>query len=390
MMFKSLTPVDHALEVFLAQITPVERVEDVPLREATGRVLAHSIIAENDVPSYRRAAMDGWAVRAEDTDGASNSAPLTLHIGDDVAPDVAVRVHTGSKMPTNANAVVMIEDTERVDEMVEIRTQVHPFENVGEQGEDVRKGEKVLDAGHALRPVDIGLLASLGLTSIEVYEKPIAAVVPTGEELVSSHPAAGEIIETNGLMNSLLVEQWGARSRYQHFVPDDSELIKAALQHDVDADLIITTGGTSVGQRDLVPQAVKALGSVLVHGIAMSPGKPTALGVVGGTPIACLPGFPVACLIASFVFVRPAVHLLAHKPPSAARLTQGRLTRKLVGKPGFRAYARVTLKGGQVYPIMVSGSGILSSLAKANGLVIIPENVEGYDEGTVVDVSPLE
>ncbi|MGZ4903284.1 MAG: molybdopterin molybdotransferase MoeA [Halobacteriota archaeon] len=390
MKFKSLTPVDRALEIFLDHITPVKRVEDVPLRNAPGRILARPIIADSDVPSYRRAAMDGWAVRAEDTDGASSSSPLTLRIGDDVTPGVVVRVHTGSKMPSDADAVVMVEDTERVDEMVEIRAQVHPFENVGAQGEDVKKGERVLDTGHALRPADIGLLASLGLTSAVVYEKPVVAVLPTGEELVSSRPSAGEIIETNGLMNSLLVEQWGAQSRYRHFIPDDSELIKAALQSDLDADLIITTGGTSVGQRDLVPQAVSALGRVLVHGIAMSPGKPTALGVIGSTPVVCLPGFPVANLVASFVFTRPAVHCLAHRSPVTARPIQGRLARKLVGKPGSRAYARVALKEGKVYPIMVSGSGILSSLAKADGLVIIPENVEGYDEGTIVEVTPLE
>ncbi|MGZ4905699.1 MAG: molybdopterin molybdotransferase MoeA [Halobacteriota archaeon] len=389
MKFKSLTPVDRALKIFLDQVVPVKGVEDVPLRGATGRILTRPIVAENDVPSYRRAAMDGWAVRAEDTDGASSSSPATLRIGDDVGPSTVVRVHTGSKMPDDADAVVMIEDTERVEEMVEIRAQVHPFENVGAQGEDVKKGEKLFSAGHSLRPADIGLLASLGLTSITVYQRPVVAIIPTGEELVSSRPSAGEVIETNGLMNSLLVEQWGAQSRYRHFLPDNSELIKTALQHDVDADMIITTGGTSVGQRDLVPQVVGALGRVLVHGIAMSPGKPTALGVIGSTPVICLPGFPVACLVASFVFARPAVLRLAHKSPVSARPIQGRLARKLVGKPGSRAFARVALREGKVYPIMVSGSGILSSLTKADGLVIIPENIEGYDEGTIVEVTPL-
>ncbi len=390
MKFKSLTSVDRALEIFLNHVRPVKGVEDVPLRDATGRVLASSVVAASDVPGYRRAAMDGWAVRAEDTVGASSSSPLALRIGDDTVSGVAVRVHTGSKMPNQADAVVMIEDTERVDEMVEIRAQVRPFENVGAQGEDVKVGEVVLDAGHFLRPADLGLLASLGLTHTSVFKRPVIAVIPTGEELVSNHPSAGEVIETNGFMNSLLVEQWGALSLYRHFVSDDSELIKAALQNDADADMIITTGGTSVGQRDLVPQAVRELGNVLVHGIAMSPGKPTALGVIGNTPIICLPGFPVACLTASFVFGRPAVYRLAHKLPSRTQLLQGRLARKLVGRPGSRAYARVALKGEKVYPIMVSGSGILSSLVKADGLVVIPEDVEGYNKGTIVEVMPLE
>ncbi len=391
MKFKSLTPVDRALQIFLDQISPVKRIEEIPLRDAAGRILVHSVVADNDVPSYRRAAMDGWAVKAENTDGASSSSPVTLRIGDDVVSGVATRVHTGSQMPAEADAVVMVEDTERLDNAVEIRAQVHPLENVGARGEDVKKGEKVLDAGRALRAVDIGLLASLGITRVTVYEKPVVAVIPTGEELVSSHPSEGEIIETNGLTNSLLVEQWGAQSRYRHFVPDNPELIKAALQHELNvADLIITTGGTSVGQRDRVPEAVSALGTVLVHGIAMSPGKPTALGVIEGTPIACLPGFPVACLIASFVFARPAVYRLSHGSPAVTQPIQGTLARKLGGKPGSRAYARVALKEGKVYPIMVSGSGILSSLAKADGLVILPENVEGYDAGTTVEITPLE
>jgi molybdopterin molybdotransferase len=386
MIFKTRTPFDVALDIFLKAIVPIEDTEVSPIREARGRVLAHQIIAPRDEPNYRRAAMDGYAVVADDTLGASERSPVALKIGDDVNRGVVSRVHTGSKMPDNADAVVMVEDVERLDDVAEIRAQAHPFENVGLKGEDVRRGELVLAPGHRMRPADIGLLASLEVEDVTVYRQPDVAIIPTGEELVGGKPAEGEVVETNGLMNALLVEQWGARYRYRNIVPDVRELIEAALLRETDADLILTTGGTSVGIRDLVPEAVQKLGKVLVHGIAISPGKPTALGFVEDTPIACLPGFPVACLVASYAFAKPTINRLAHVEREFERTMTGTLASKLTGKPGSRTYARVAIRNERVEPVMVSGSGILSSMAKADGFVIIPENVEGYDEGQRVEV----
>ncbi|MGA7077038.1 MAG: molybdopterin molybdotransferase MoeA [Halobacteriota archaeon] len=386
MIFKTRTPFDAALNMFLKAIVPIEDTEVAPIREARGRVLARQIIAQRDEPNYRRAAMDGYAVIADDTLSASERSPVVLKIGKDVSRGVASRVHTGSKMPDQADAVVMVEDVERLGDVAEIRAQVHPFENVGLKGEDVSRGELVLAPGHRLRPADIGLLASLEVNDVTVYRQPDVAIIPTGEELVGGMPAEGEVVETNGLMNALLVEQWGAQYRYRSIVPDARELIEAALLRDTDADLILTTGGTSVGIRDLVPEAVHKLGRLLVHGIAISPAKPTALGFVENTPIACLPGFPVACLVASYAFAKPAIHRLAHVEQEFERTTTGTLAGKITGKPGSRTYARVAIRNERVEPIMVSGSGILSSMAKADGFVIIPENVEGYDEGQQVQV----
>ena len=372
--------------MFLNAIVPIEDTEVTPIREARGRVLASQIIAPRDEPNYRRAAMDGYAVIADDTLGASERSPVALKIGDDVRRGVVSRVHTGSKMPDQADAVVMVEDVERLDDVAEIRAQTHPFENVGLKGEDVRRGEQLFHPGHRLRPADIGLLAALEVADVTVYRQPDVAIIPTGEELVGGTPAEGEVVETNGLMNALLVEQWGARYRYRNIVPDVRELVEAALLRDTDADLILTTGGTSVGIRDLVSEAVQKLGKVLVHGIAISPGKPTALGFVEDTPVACLPGFPVACLVASYAFAKPAINRLAHVEREFERTVTGTLASKLTSKPGSRTYARVALRDGHVEPIMISGSGILSSMAKADGFVIIPENVEGYDEGQQVEV----
>jgi molybdopterin molybdotransferase len=387
MKFKTRTPFEAALNSFLTAIVPIEATEILPIREARDRVLAHQIVAQRDDPNYRRAAMDGYAVVADDTLGASERSPIALKIGDSVRRGVASRVHTGSKMPDQADSVVMIEDAERLGDVVEIRAQVHPFENVGLKGEDVSRGDTIFTQGHQLRPADIGLLASLEIPDVSVYQQPDVAIIPTGEELVEKGPSEGEVVETNGLMNALLVEQWGARHRYRHIVPDSRELIEAALLRDVDADLILTTGGTSVGIRDLVPEAVSKLGKLLVHGIAISPAKPTALGLVEDTPIACLPGFPVACLVASYAFVKPAIFRLAHVERTFGRTVTGTLTSKITGKPGSRTYARVAVRNGRVEPVMVSGSGILSSMAKADGFVIIPENVEGYDEGQEVEVA---
>jgi molybdopterin molybdotransferase len=386
MRLKTLTPFDAAFNIFLNSIVPIEDTKVTPIREARGGVLARQIIAPRDEPNYRRAAMDGYAVIADDTLGASERSPVALKIGDDVRRGVVSRVHTGSKMPDQADAVVMVEDVERLDDVAEIRAQAHPFENVGLKGEDVHRGELIFHPSHRLRPADIGLLAALEVPDVTVYRRPDVAIIPTGEELVGGTPAEGEVVETNGLMNALLVEQWGARYRYRNIVPDVRELVEAALLRDTDADLILTTGGTSVGIRDLVSEAVQKLGKVLVHGIAISPGKPTALGFVEDTPIACLPGFPVACLVASYAFAKPAINRLAHVEREFERTVTGTLAGKLTSKPGSRTYARVALRDERVEPVMISGSGILSSMAKADGFVIIPENVEGYDEGQQVEV----
>lgn len=390
MKFKERTPFNEALNTFLRAIPPIEETEVTPIKEAYGRVVAQDIVAPRDEPVYRRAAMDGYAVVAEDTSGASSRSPAILQVGNEARHGIATRVHTGSKMPDNADAVVMVEDTERLGDVVEVRTQVHPFENVGAKGEDVHRGELLFTPGHRLRAADIGLLASLEVPDVTLFRRPDVAIIPTGEELVTKKPGDGEVVETNGLMNTFLVEQWGARCRYRQIVPDNPGLIEAALLNDADADLILTTGGTSVGIRDLVPDAVNKLGRILVHGVAISPGKPTALGLIGRTPVACLPGFPVACLVASYAFVKPAINHLVHTERTYEPTVTGTLARKITGKAGSRTYVRVTIQDGVVEPIMASGSGILSSMAKANGFLIIPENVEGYEKGQHVEVMLID
>ncbi|HHI30799.1 MAG TPA: molybdopterin molybdenumtransferase MoeA, partial [Candidatus Methanoperedenaceae archaeon] len=212
-LFKELTPVHVAEETFMKIVTPINRRERLSIEECSGRVLAEDVIARTNVPHYKRAAMDGYALQAEETLGASRTSPALLNRSETIGPQTCVRVHTGSPLPDGADAVIMIEDTEAVDhDLVEIRAQVHPYENVGEIGEDIQEGEFVFREGHLLRPVDISVLASLRLKHVTVHQKPIVSIIPTGDELIPRNrrelPEPGEIIETNTLMTELYAKKW--------------------------------------------------------------------------------------------------------------------------------------------------------------------------------------
>ncbi|ELZ42198.1 molybdenum cofactor synthesis protein [Halorubrum saccharovorum DSM 1137] len=410
--FKRRTRVADALATLLDAADPHGRTESVPIADADGRVVAEPIDAPAPVPNYDRAAMDGYAVRAEDTFGASDRSPAVLRAvgteADSIAPGEAARVHTGSAVPDGADAVVMIERVEpvgsgdgRVAE-VEAFDAVAEGENVGEAGEDVADGQRLFEAGHVLRPSDLGLLKSVGLDAVSVYERPTVAVIPTGEELVQSDPDPGEVIETNGLTVSRLVERWGGEARYRDVVTDDEEALAAAIEGDLDADAVVTTGGSSVGERDLLPEVVDSLGEVLVHGVALKPGHPVCLGAADGTPIVSLPGYPVACIVNAAQFLRPVQKRVGGTSAEPFPTRRARLARKVPSEPGTRTFARVSVEettedadgDGSALPAATptraSGSGILSSVALADGWVVVPEPREGIDAGEVVDVELWE
>ncbi|MFB6235823.1 MAG: gephyrin-like molybdotransferase Glp [Halopenitus sp.] len=409
--FKHRTRVAAARDALLAAVDRHDRVEQVPLGEADGRAVAEPLDAPNPVPGYDRAAMDGYAVRAEDTFGASDRSPSVLRRSEDaVGPNRAARVHTGSDLPEGADAVVMIEEVEEINAELEVFDAVAEGENVGEVGEDVAAGQRLFDTGHRLRPSDLGLLKSVGLTEVPVFEPPEVAVIPTGEELVQEAPEPGEVIETNGLTVSRLVERWGGDARYRDIVTDDEDRLEAAIERDLDADVVVTTGGSSVGERDLLPEVVDSLGEVLVHGVALRPGHPVAMGEIDGTPIVNLPGYPVACIVNAVQFLRPALKTAGGLPVEPHPTRRATLTRKIASEPGTRTYARVKLSdagadGGdadgdaaaidgdadlEATPTRASGSGVLSSVALADGWVVVPEGREGIDAGEVVDVEIWE
>jgi molybdopterin molybdotransferase len=394
-IFKERTSVYEALRLFLENISPSRGTEDIPLEICAGRILAETVISGRNVPHYRRATVDGYAVRASDTLGASPSNPVMLQISNCVEEGSTVCVNTGAVVPHGSDAVVMVEDTAIIGDIIEIRVQVYPNRNVGQIGEDIQKGGLIYEEGHILRPYDAAVLASIGLGMVKVFKKPVVAVIPTGDELVSRKkavdiPPQGMVLETNGLMASLYVTKWGGIPRYIEIVSDNPDKIKEAIEANLDTDMIILSGGTSVGTRDYAPEVVASLGKILVHGIGLSPGKPTALGIVSNIPIVCLPGFPVAGLVALYFFVRPGIRKLASIPEVPELILKRRLAAKISSRIGYISFIRVVFEGDKVRPLTGAKAGALSSVSKADGFVLVPENVEGYEEGEEVSVFLIE
>lgn len=394
-IFKKLTSMNEALDLFLEKISPVSRTEKVLLETCVNRVLAEAVVSGRDVPHYRRAAMDGYGVRALDTLGASSSNPVMLQLADMIEEGTCTWVHTGTAVPEGADAVIMVEDTVSTGNFIEIKAQVYPGRNIGQIGEDIKKGDLVFEKGHLFRPCDAAVLASLGLDKVEVFQKPVVAVIPTGDELVSRTKAAeipppGIILETNGLMAALYVEKWGGIPRCTEIVPDNSGSIKKVLEENLDADMILLSGGTSVGKRDHAPETVAAMGELLVHGIGVSPGKPAAFGIINKTPVICLPGYPVAGLVILYFFARSGIRKLGVIPEIPEICMKKQLAAKISSKIGYINFIRVVFEGDKVRPLTGAGAGVLSSVAKADGFVLVPEDVEGYEEGEYIDVYLIE
>lgn len=392
-MFKEFASSSESLKDLRGRCRPVERSETVHLAEARGRVLAEDVTSPANLPGFNRAAMDGYAVRAADTRGATPLAPVYLTVGESAGDGRCVPVRTGMAAPPGSDAVLMMEDALIRGREVEVTAEVHPYRNLARVGEDVAVGETILKEGHRLRPPDIALLASLGLTSALVHERPKVAIIPTGGELVplfsDEKLEPGQAREANGLMCEMYVEIWGGSPRKTSIIKDDPDLIKAAIARNLDADLIIISGGTSVGDEDYAPPILREMGELLVHGVRITPAKPTALGIIDEKPVICLPGYPVAALAALYIFGRPLITMMAHRT-DLPRIVPAKLAGKIVSRPGYLTFARVSLKDGVATPIMTTGAGILSSVARAEGYVLVPEEVEGREKGEMVEVNLIE
>ncbi len=421
--FKVRTPVDEARRVLRdaleqrrggdtadGEFAPVTGTDRVAVERADGRVLATAIASARNVPHYRRAAMDGYAVRAEDTFGATEPSPAVLRLGDGVGgdasvdPGTAARVHTGSALPDGADAVVMIEHVEELESVgeLEVEDAVAEGENVAPIGEDVAEGQHLYDAGHRLRPSDLGLLRSAGYDRVAVARRPTVGVIPTGEELVDADPGPGEVVETNGLTVSRLADRWGAEATYRDVVTDDPESLRVAIQRDLTKDVVVTTGGSSVGERDLLPEVIDDLGEVVVHGVGLKPGHPVCLGIVEETPVIALPGYPVACIVNAVQFLRPTLRWLEGTTPDPHPTTRAVLDRKIPSEPGTRTFARVQLEARdpdaleadepeyRAIPTRASGAGVLSSVALADGWVVVDDDREGIPAGETVAVEGWE
>lgn len=394
--FTTLTNVDDALQSFLAKLKP-QRLssEQIPLTEALERVTAEDIRAKYNLPLFDRSAVDGYALQAKDTFGSSAFNLKVLKLTDGkVHENEAKELWTGNPLPEGADAVVMLEYTRKFEGKIKVEKAVTPGRNVSKMGEDVAKGNVAVEAGIRLTPHHLGLLAALGETHVSVVRKPIVAILATGNELVEMGQKLehGKIVETNRIVFSSLCKVLGAESLNMGLVKDDVKEISAKIKEGLEqADAVITTGGTSVGYHDLVPLAVNKLGKpgIVVHGIAIRPGMPTALAILESKPIFVLSGNPVAATVGFEAFARPT--LLKMLSINEARpAVEAKLTRRVTGVLGRRAFLRIRVfeKDGSFFaePIRVTGSGVITTMTKANGYVIIPEDREGVDEGESVRV----
>ena len=385
-------------------------VEEVDLAEAGGRVLAGPILAPEDVPGFLRATMDGYALRARDTFGASVGAPQYLEIKGEVPMGVApsrgvgggetLRVATGAMLPPGADAVVMIEYTaEHPDGTLEVRRAVAPGENVLAPGEDVARGEKLFPAGRRLRPQEIGLLAALGIRRLAAYRKPRVAIISSGDEIVplDGKPGPGQVRDSNAFLAAAQVAAWGGLPLMFGIIADDFSELRKSLAAALEAsDLILISGGSSVGVRDLTLSAIQDLpdAEILVHGVALRPGKPTILAALGDLrpkPLLGLPGHPASAAVVMEVLGRPLLLRLAGAGDQSpwGRTVMAVLSRNLAGASGREDYVRVRLRreDATLWADPVLGpSGLLSPLVKSDGLVMIPLGVEGIFKGAEVTV----
>ncbi len=380
----------------LATLLP-RKSEVVPLLLATDRILAEDIVSPINVPGFRRSMMDGYALRAEATSGASSYNPLTLQIIGDSFPGhpfvgqvgagQAVRIMTGAPIPDGADAVLPCEQCEAESNRLTVHGEVSPGKHVGAVGEDVRQGTTILSAGRKLRPQDLGVLSSIGRATVPVICRPKVEIVITGNELLESGslPFGHKIADANGPMLAALVARDGGHFQYSGIIGDDREAIFKAMQQN--ADVILVSGGSSVGQEDHAPSLLASHGTLAVHGVAMRPSSPAGMGWLGNRLVFLLPGNPVSCLCAYDFFAGRAIRVLGGRPQEwPYRSLKVTLSRKLVSTVGRVDYARVKLNGETAEPISISGASILTSTTVADGFVIVPSDSEGYPAYSVVDV----
>ena len=400
--FQKLSSVDEALQKFFSATEfPEPKTVSAPLREAVNRVLAETIVAEDDLPQVDRSAVDGYAVKAQDVSDASQFKRVTLGLTQRavLADRCARRLWTGNPLPKGADAVAMLENTKQVNNSIQVLTALTPGENVSKKGEDIMKGEVAVKPGIRLKPQHLGLLAALGVGRVKIFEKPRIGIFSTGNEIteVGRRRLKNQIFDSNRLIISTLCEEVGATPIDLGIARDNFEMITEKFRASLAADATISTGGTSVGGPDLVPEVVNSLGApgIIVHGVAMRPGMPTALAVVDNKPIMMFPGNPVAAMIAFDVFSRPLIQRLSGLRRIETRPTlEARMTRRIATSLGRRTFVRVRViqrSGGPIAePVSARGSSLISTMTKSNGYTVVPEDREGLEKGETVVVHMFE
>lgn len=404
--FLRVTTADQARE-FLRLFEPLA-TEEISIEHALFRVLAQPITAAEDIPGFDRSTMDGFAVRAADTFGASEASPALFRIVGEVSMGAladlnvrkgeAVRIWTGGALPAQCDAVVMVEHTEQHDEStLEVLKAVAPFDHVVRRGEDFREGETLLSAGSRLRPQDVGLLAAMGRTVVTVYRKPVIAVISSGDEVVpvDETPRPGCVRDINRYTLSAMIAEAFARTAWIGIAVDELGALSEVIERGIhDADAVVISGGSSKGSRDLVIEAVNRAegGRVLFHGVSVSPGKPLILASVASKPVFGLPGHPVSAMICFEQFVVPLIRRLEGEnvfEPFLRPAVEAVLSRNVPSKEGRTDYLRVRLenRNGRLVAVPVPGkSGMISSMVRADGVFRIEADCEGLYKGDTVTV----
>ncbi len=392
----------------LKEITQ-NNIEEVDIKIALHRFLAEEIVALNNLPGFNRSTMDGYAIRAEDSFGATDSLPSYLKIIGEIKmgvkpefkinPGEAVKISTGGMLPEGANAVMMVEYTEQIDDTtVEVRRSISPWENVVREDEDLKIGEIILRKGHRLRPQDLGVLAGIGKTNIKIYRKPKIAIISTGNEIIPAKekPLIGQVRDINSYTLGACIEEAGGVPVYRGIIKDEVILLEQEIKKTIKEDkieVVIISGGSSVGVRDITLEVLNRLGKpgVLIHGVSVKPGKPTILAIADNRPIFGLPGHPVSAMIIFDLFVRPLISWLQGGEYSynSAKEIEAELTCNMVSDSGREDYIRVfVFKEGEKFYVepILGKSGLISTMVRASGLIKIGLNIEGLEKGSKVMV----
>lgn len=387
-----------AQTIVSSKIKPLTRVETIAIDEASGRILAEKVVAGLNVPSFDRAAMDGYAVKSKDTVDSTSGNPKILklvgelHAGD--TPKTAVKageclqVATGAVMPRGADAVVQVEAVAVNNGRVRVFQPATAGTNISPQGEDINEGDIIIEAGAILNAGKIGALAALGLTKCRVYAKPVVAILSSGEEVAAPGKKLkpGNIYDVNSHTIASVVSGNGGISLISGIVGDNTDDIKAKIGEALKSDLVVISGGSSVGKKDLLVDALHDWGKVLFHGIKVKPGAPILFALVRGKPLFGMPGPPASCLIQSILFLGPAVKKMSRLPPQPARAVVVKLERRVSGLAGRRQFLPVIISGNEAVPVFKK-SGTITSVSGADGYIEIPEDVPGIEKGETVVVT---
>jgi len=402
---------EEAKKIIDVNITPIQRTEILKIKDLlkfnvfADRVLATDVSADINIPPFDKSAMDGYAVKFEDTQNASLENPVKLDLSGsvfagqtnknkkttkEIKSGECIYVTTGSVLPFNANAVVMIEDTKRDGNKVSIFKSLKFLENTGKEGEDIKKGTVVLRKGEILTPAKIGVLAAIGVKNIEVYSIPKVAIFGTGNEIidVGKNLPPGKIYDINSYTLAAVIKKAGCIPLALKIAGDKEEILQKRLEEALQYDVVIISGGSSVGEKDLLSKIVESNGKILFHGVNIKPGKPTLFGNVNGRPVFGMPGNPTSCLMNAYIFLLPALRKIAHLP-FERKIVKAKMSEKFISKSDRHLFVTVKLENGYAKMVFKT-SGAITSMSEADGFIEIPTDKKVIEMSEEVDVHLFE